>query len=150
MSENYEDLANRSWDEIPEEKLLPTGSWLLRGRNATIQAPKEEGKSPQALFVYEPKGPMDDVSDEELAALGGDYDTSMNRIFVRFWLETGKDYHAVRDHLKKHGVEGKNLAEAMKNFKGSEVIAIIGQRSFTDNMGQTKDENTATNFTPVE
>jgi hypothetical protein len=153
MSDNYEDLANRSFDEIPEEKILPTGSWLLKARSGTIQPPKEAGKPETVLLVYTPVEPMDDVDAEEISALhnGSEYDYNMNRIFVRFYLESGRDVRNVREHLAKHGVtEGKNIKELLKNFRGTQAVAQVGYRQFQNSLGQTIEENTATNFVPAE
>lgn len=148
---DYESLATKSWDEIPDEQLLPGGSWLLRVRSAKRIAPKQDGQSEQLMIVYEPLEPMDDVDGEQLAALnnGVEYDLAMNRIYVKFWLETGKDYHNARAHFQKHGVEGANLEEAIKASKGTQVIAVLGTRTFTNSAGEPQTEQTATSFTPV-
>jgi hypothetical protein len=98
---DYEELANLSWDDVPEIKLLPTGTWKLRGQSATLQPAKSEGGSPSVLFTYVPVEPMADVDDDELAELhnGGEYDYSLNRIFVRMWISDGRDRFTVKNHV---------------------------------------------------
>ena len=147
---DYADIVQQSWDEIPEVKVLPAGSWLLRGRNATYQPAKGEG-SPSVLFVYGVKEPMDDVDNAELAKLGTDYDVEANKIFTRFFIGDNSDWDKVRKHLEKHGVttKGQSISDSLKGFQGSQVIAYVDQRSFTNNAGQPQVENTASNFTPV-
>lgn len=153
MTDSYEDIADRSWDEIPEEKTLPGGSWLLRGRSASYKPAKDDNSSPAILFIHTAKEPMDDVDDEELQALGADYDIGQNRIFTRFYLETGRDYKRVRDFLEVHGVEidpKKSIKETLPAFKGTQAIAVLTSRSFTRNDGTTAEENVASQFTKVE
>lgn len=147
---DYADIVKGSWDEIPEVQVLPTGSWLLRGRNATYQPAKGEG-SPSVLFVYGVKEPMDDVDNTELSKLGDNYDVEANKIFTRFFIGDNSDWDKVRKHLEKHGVstKGKSIADSLKEFQGAQVIAYVDQRSFTNNAGQSQTENTASNFTPV-
>jgi hypothetical protein len=154
MSDNYEDLLDKSFDEIPEPQVLPVGSWRLEGRNATFQAPKEAGKSATVLFVYKAKEPMDDVDEDELAKLGEDYDYGLKPIFVRIWLESGADFDKVRKHLKNHGISlegGKSIKDILKeDFRGTEVIASLDKRSFVNGVGEEQEENTATMFVPAE
>lgn len=149
---DYADILKQSWDELPELVPLPQGSWLLRARGASYQPAKDADKSPTVTFIYSAKEPMDDVSQEELEALGSNYDVSSNRIFARFFVSDGADWDAVRKHLAKHGVEvkGKTIEESLKAIKGTEVIAYLGQRTYTNNAGQDVVENNPSNFTAVE
>jgi hypothetical protein len=152
MTEKYEDILNRSWDEIPVPKLLPVGSWLLRGRNVALFPPKEEGQSMRVAFFYEAKEPMDDVSEKELAELGDDYAYSENDIVKQFFINRNKDWDAVRKHLALHGIDGagKTQADTFKEFKGAEVISYLTTRTFTDASGNTKVDNDPTSFAKVE
>lgn len=149
---SYEAILDKAWDEIPESKVLPTGSWLLKCRNAVYQPAKSADKSPSVLFVYAAKEPMDDVSDEELAELGDGYDVSDNRIFTRFWIETNRDWDSVRNHIKKHGVEveGTSIKDSLAAVKGHEVVAVLGTRTYEDATGEMKVDNTTSMFAPVE
>ena len=147
---DYEAILNKSWDEIPPVKVLPTGSWLLRGQNATYQEGKGDN-SPSVLFVYKAKEPMEDVSTDDMDALGPEYDVSANRIFVRFFISDNADWDKVRKHLAKHGVDvHTSISDSLKAFKGTEVVAYLGTRTYTDNAGEEQEDNTASSFTPVE
>lgn len=153
MSENYEDLLDRSFNEIPKPKTLPGGSWRLKGRNASILEPKEAGKSRQVMFVYTATEPMEDVDDDALSALGEGYDYGLKPIFVRFWLQEGADYDNLRKHLAKHGIDVETdtpVKEILKEqFRGTEILATLDTRSFVNSVGDEQEENTASNFTPV-
>ena len=140
--DNYEEILSRGWDEIPEVRPLPTGSYLLKGRGAKYHPAKGDG-NPSILFVYTPMEPMDDVDDAELKALGANYDIKGNRIFYRAWLETGADWDTVRKHLAKHGIEtkGKNISDSLGAFKGTEVVAHLGVRNYTNGAGDLVTEN---------
>lgn len=149
MSEDasYEDILNQSWDDIPEIKPLPVGSYLLRGRNASYK-PGKGDTSAYFMFVYSVKEPMSDVNDEELAELGNNYDVTENRIFHRIWVETGADMDAVRRHLVKHGVntDGKSLGDSLKDFKGREIVAYLDTRTYENAAGEVVVTNDAANF----
>lgn len=149
---DYADILSQSWDEIPEAKTLPQGSYLLRARSASYQPAKDVDKSPAVLFVYSAKEAMEDVDADEIAKLGDNYDIGANKIFSRFFVADKSDWDNVRKHIAKHGVDLKGLTieESLKAVKGREVIAFLGQRSFTTNAGEAKEENVPSNFTPVE
>lgn len=146
-----EEILNRSWDEIPVPKLLPVGSYLLKTRNASYLAGKDEN-SPKALFFYVPKEAMDDVDGAALDDLGADYDFNANQIVFTKWLESPKDWDELRQHLAKHGVstEGRSLKETLKDVKGTEVIAYLNTRNFQNRAGETVTENNPTAFVKVE
>lgn len=150
--EKYTDILNRSWDDIPVPKLLPVGSWLLRGNNVAMFPPKEDGQAIRIAFFYQAKEPMDDVSTEELTALGEDYSYSENDLVKQFFINRSKDWDAVRKHLDLHGVstEGKSQADTFKEFKGTEVIAYVGTKTFQNAAGETRTDNDPTAFTRVE
>lgn len=154
--EGYADILNRSWDEIPETQVLPGGSYLLKALRATYIGAKAADQNDCILFIYSPHQALDDVDTDELAALNQEgkeeYDISGNRIFARFWLETGADWDKVRKHMSKHGVDtaGRSIKQTLEAMKGTEVYAYLGSRTFTDNMGEVRQENTPENFATVE
>lgn len=152
MADNYQDILKRSWDDIPEPKLLPTGSWLLKGKNVAVFPPREEGQAMRVGFFYEAKEPMDDVSADELASLGSDYSYAENDIVKQFFINRNKDWDSVRKHLALHGIEteGKTQDETFKAFKNSEVVAYLGTKTFTTGQGETKTDNDPTSFAKVE
>lgn len=152
-STDYQSILNESWNNIQESIVLPVGSWLLRCRNASIQPSKSAEGNPSALFVYEPKEPMADVSEEALKELGADYNFSENRVFFRIWLETGADKDGLRKHLAKHGVntEGMTIGESLKAVKGTEIVAYLQQKQITNKQtGDTRVENDPQNFVVAE
>lgn len=148
---DYIDIATTSWDEIPEKKTLPVGTYLLRARSAKYNEPKEEGKNGSVVFVYEPRMPMDDVNDDDLAELGQDYDLANNTIFYRIWIERQTDWQTVKKHLAKHGVDvSGSIQDSFDAVKGKEVLAYLSTRTFTNGAGETVEDNDASNFAPVE
>ena len=146
----YSDILKKSWDELPEPQVLPTGSWRLRLSNATYQPAKSADKTDVVLFVYSPQEPMADVNESELAALGAEYDVQSNRIFSRFFVADNADWQRVRKHIIKHGIkaEGK-IEKSLKDLKGTDVVAFLTQRTFTTDAGDTVTTNEAQNFAPV-
>jgi hypothetical protein len=151
MSDDYVDILNKSWDDIPEPKMVPVGSFRLKGVNAKYMEAKDGDKNDALLFVYAPMEPQADVDPEELEELG-DYDISQNRVFARFWLETANDWDGVRRHLAKHGIEsgGRTIKETLAAFKGSEVIAYLDHRTFVNSVGETQIESDPKQFAPVD
>lgn len=151
MSSDFENIMNGSWDEIPEKKLLPKGSWLLEVRSASGKESTEEGKSDQVIFVYTAKEPMDDVDAEALAELGSDYDFSANRLFVRFNVEDKADWDNVRKHIEKHGVstKGMSVPDAFKALRKKQVVAYLTQESYVNKAGEEITDNRAQQFTPI-
>lgn len=148
---NYEDILNRSWDNIPKDQLLPEGSWLLRGQNATFQKAKTEDQSDRFLFVYQVKEPMSDVDAQALQSLG-DFDITSKQVFFTLFVQRPKDWDIVRAHLAKHGVpvSGVSIQDSLKAFKGTEVIAYLGTKTFTSKQtGEVVTDNDPTVFEPV-
>lgn len=153
MTDNYTDIMQTQWNDIPEPQVLPVGSWRLRLRNANFVVAKEEGQNSKFLFFYVPQEPMADVDEAELAALGSEYDISENDVVHTIWVERKRDFDKVRKHLLIHGIEvnpDQSIEETLKGARNAEVVAYLGQRSFTTRGGETVTENQPTNFVPVE
>jgi len=155
MSDPTKEVLKRQWSDAPHEELLPNGNYLLRGRNATYRPSSNADNSDQILFAYGVKEPMSDVDDEELAAIGypNDYDVGQNEIFYRLWFDPqkGRDWDNLKAHLVKHGIDPKgNLEDSLKQFKGTEIVGTIEQRTYTDKAGQVHPVNDAVGFSPVE
>lgn len=148
---DYTDILKTSWDEVPEPKTLPVGSYLLRGSNISFQKAKEEGKNPTVMMVFQPKEAMDDVSQDELQALGANYEVAENSIFHRVYIERKSDWDKVRKILVKMGVplEG-SLEESFKHFRGAEVIGYLDVNNYTDKDGNAKTQNVIKEFAPLE
>ncbi len=152
MSETYESILDKQWDDIQKPEVLPVGSWLLQGRNAVHQPAKSADGNERILFVYSVKEPMDDVDEDALEALGADYDYTENRVFASFWLETGRDLDAVRNHLGKHGVDtkGQSIKESLVAFKGTQVVSYLDQKTYDNAAGETVQDNNPTSFAALD
>lgn len=150
---DYNDLLNTAWDEIPEIKLLPTGSYLLKGKNASFQAPKQEGQNAKVLFFYIPVDAIE-VDAEALAELGDDYDISENQVVYTIWIENSGDWNKVREHLAKHGIEdgSQSIGDSLKkSFRGTQVVGHIDIDTYTPKGGgETRIQNKVDNFAAVE
>lgn len=153
MAETYEDILNTGWGNIPRPKLLPIGSYVLKGKTATYQPPKSADKSPVVLFIYSVGEPMEDVDSDAFEALGSDYDPSVNSIFHREYVDTAEGWNRVINHLAKHGVNADDYdtkAEAFKAFRGTEVVAYLGQDAYVNAAGEQVVSNRASQFSPLE
>lgn len=144
------DILNRTWDEMPQEQILPVGNWRVKGKNMAYVLPKEEGKNPRVVAFITPVEPMDDVDIEKLRDLGEDYDFTTNQVTWTKWIERPKDWEGVKSLLSKFGVSSEGtLKEQMKAFKGHEAIAYLDQGSFKTRDGETVLENQPKDFAPL-
>lgn len=152
MSDTYESILDKQWDDVQQSAVLPVGSWLLQGKNAVHQPAKSADGNERILFVYSVKEPMDDVDEDALADLGADYDYNENRVYASFWIETGRDLDAVRNHLIKHGVDvkGKTIKESLEGFKGTQVVSYLDERSYTNAGGEVVTDNNPTSFAALD
>lgn len=157
QDDSYEAIAETSWDDIPEPRVLPKGTWKLKGKNAK-RMPGGEGSNPYVLFFYKPVEPMSDVDDADLDALGKDYDFNINDLSFRIYTETSADFKKVEKFLAKHGIvpakseetgKAEGIDATLKKFKGAEVLSVLGKRTFKDNTGELRTDNTLTAFASV-
>ena len=150
MVESYDDILDRSFDDLQDDKTLPGGLWVLRLRNAHFMTPREEGQSAQVLFFYHPIEPTDDVDQDELDALGDDYDVTENQIVFKVWIDGNRAWKDLMRHLKKHsGVDwdAGSIREVLKTgVKGSEVVSRLGERTYENTFGELVTENVASDF----
>ena len=158
--EDYETIGDMSWDDVPDPKVLPKGPWVLAGKNAKRMPGRagEDGKSdssPYVLFFYKAVEPLVEVDDDELAALGDEYDVQINDLTFRIYIETKADYRKVEAHLAKHGIvagvseetgKKESIDATLKRFKNSRVIGVLGQRTFKDRTGDLRTDNTIGSF----
>lgn len=154
-TEQDEDLGNiidRAWDDMPEEQLLPVGSYLLSVRNLAYVPPKDSGNG-KVIAFFIPKAAKDDVDEDALAELGAGYDITQNEVTATFWIERNRDWQPVRDLLKAAGVDmegGLSIKESFKAARKGEVVGYVDTRSFTRANGETVTQNVATQFSAAE
>ena len=150
---DYADILNRSFEDLDKEKLLPVGGYLLKGKSASLFPPREEGQSARMVFFYTVKEPMDNVDETELAALGEGYDFGENEVSYQIWVEKGRDWAKVRKHLAKHGLDVSDkvtIADALKEFRGTEVAGEIDLDTYTTQAGDEETKNKIVAVSAVE
>jgi len=144
---DYESISKLTWDSIPEVKLLPTGTWLLKCRGTKYQPPKDADKSAQVVFIYEPIEPQDDVDDAAITMLGPKYNYSENRIFHRMWAKSASDWDKIGKHLALHGITDirANYADpydAVKAAKNCDVLGYVIEETFNSKKtGKSEPQN---------
>lgn len=151
---DYNDILDRTWDDIPEPKLLPGGGWLVVGKTVGLVKPKEDGQSLKVLFTLKAKEPIN-VASEELDELG-DYDITINDLQYTVYVESAADWDKVRKFLGIFGVEmsGRIVNEDgklsfAKAFNGAEAVAEVGQRNYENKDGDVIWQNTLSKFQKV-
>lgn len=155
MADKYGDLLKRSWDDLPQPApYLPEGTWLLKGRNvAYFPADEENDKSERVVLFFEPLEPMDDVKQEELDALGPNYDYANNDVTKQFYINRAKDWVEVRKILNLMGIEteGQTQEDSFKAFKGAKVLAYLSIKTFQNKRtGERVITNDPVNFAEAE
>lgn len=153
MSEDYDDILNKSFDDLQDDKVLPTGDWILRLRNGAFVPPREQGKSGKVLFFYRVVEPGDDIDPSDLDALGDNYDYTENEVVFTVWVEGSKDWKDVRNHLRKHkGVDfdGTILDVVKKGARGAEVLARLDEETYENSFGEIVPRNKAGNFRALD
>lgn len=151
---DYDDLLNMTWDGIPEPQLLPDGGWLLTAKNAAFVKSKEADKSHKILYSYSAKAPVA-VAEDLLDELG-EYDITINDLVYTQYIENAADWDKVRKFVALHGVEmegalfdSNGKLAFNKKFRGTEVVATVGQRSYDNDAGETIWQNTLSKFQKV-
>lgn len=152
MTDDYEALLERTRAETPTLEMLPAGSYRLKARGARFQTARDDDKNDCVMFIYNPMEPLEDVDIEQLSALG-DYDITQNKLYFRIYIEGESDWGKFWTHIDKHGlIQGPEATrkQAMKDVKGSEIIAFLEQRTFQSKAGEMIDTNDPVNFASVE
>lgn len=153
---DYEDLLNKSWDEIPDPQNLPSGQWHVKGTNAALVKPREEGQSLKVLLTFRAVRPVNVA--EDLLEEMGDYDFTANDLQYTQYIEGAADLAKLRKLLaKSFGIEveggiidGNGKLSFAKAFRDAEAIAEIGERSYQDSNGNTVFQNTIGKFQAIE
>lgn len=125
--DNYDDILDRSFNEVPMPKDIPLTSYVATCDGAFFVKPKKEGNSPQVLFAFRMNSPVEELDEDEAAELGENYDFSMNRYTRAIWIGEGKDWKTVLEILKTLHVdtEDKTINEALKAAKGKEAVVSL-------------------------
>lgn len=146
VNSGFEALMNRAYDEIPDEVVLPNGTYRLKTRNAAVIPPREAGQNGKFVVFFIAKEALNDVDPADLPD-----DITSAEISATVWLERPRDWKKAFDLLAKIGVdtEGKNLVEAAKAAKGKEVNAAVSTRSYMSN-GATRVSNEAKDFASID
>lgn len=151
---DYGDIIDMAWDDLPEDKLLPTGTWLLGGRNAAY-VKGQQGKNSKVLFFYVAKEPNKGIDPTEYELFIEDYDMNESQVVYTIWIEFNRDWRKVQRHLAIHGITDTtmSLKKSLKAFRGTEVMAHVEPRTYDvtrNGVVESVTENSATNFSPVE
>lgn len=158
MSDDYDDLLNKTWEGIPKPQVLPIGDWLVVGKNAAFIRSKKEGQSNKVLFTTKARQALDNVDEGELEELmASGYDITINDLNHTIYIESDADWNKVRDFLAVFGVElegrlfdDKGKLAFNKAFRGAEAITFLEQRNWEDDAHTVHWDNKMTNFRPVE
>lgn len=160
MSE-YTGLLSTQWDDIPEPKLWPKGTYRLKVAGEPKQGKikgKDDREWEKLTIVLKHVEPMSDVDDEALAEMG-DYDFSADIMTKEFLLGSKRDLDKVRKHLTNYGfefddagkeTEGRSLPEVLAALKDREVLGYVEPRSYVSRDGEPKETNSVTGFAKVE
>lgn len=129
-----DDILNQAWDELPEEKILPGGDWLLKSKNAAFIKSKDADKSDKVLFFVTAVEPGESVDEERLAELG-DYDVSISALNAQVYIEKPSDWKKkIVPILEAFGVEmeGKTIGQALKAFKNGRAMGTLTEETYED------------------
>lgn len=149
MSGDFENIMTRTWDEIPEPSLYPTGTWRLR----IVSSFKGEDDNGHDTFTFYFVGveALNDVDPGELAEAQEGLDGV--RVQNRFVIESVADLDKMRKFLTMAGVDTRGLTpeESAKEAKGHELLGYIRTKSYqSKKTGKTETINTVAQFAPVD
>lgn len=136
---DFEELLNKSFDEIPEEvPLVPAGTWTLQGIGNSYKE-ASDGMPAQASLGFTLAAPTDDVDPDKLAAFGDNWKGM--RFWKRYRFESVAEIVALKNDLKKLGIEGsaslKDMLTNSKLIRGRQVLGSVGIASYkSKNRGQ--------------
>lgn len=145
---NIDDILNMAIDELKPPPPTPEGIWRLQAKRGFITQPRDASTSPRAVFIYKPVEPIE-VDPDELAALEPD---ALEAAEVQFsmWLDDPRALLVdVPMHLRKHegaDLEGSLREVLQRGIRGSEVIAEVYHRRYTNSAGDEVVSVEARNF----
>lgn len=153
MAKTYAEVLNRAWDDIPQPKNLPDGSWLLRLKNVGFFAgDKEKETYDRVTFFVEPREAMDDVRPEDITALGEDYDLSNSDFPVQVTIFRDRDWQKVLKILGFFNVKpekGESQIDTFKRATGAEAIGYVTTRRYQNKQGIEEEVNDVTGWASV-
>jgi len=149
---DYDSILNTMMDEVEAPPLVPVGTWVLKAAFASFKEADNAEDPDIVLFGYDPESAEEDVDPDEAATA----DTGQ-RLWQRFQInKTSKksDLFRIRQHIEKHGIDmsGRTLGQALDALNKSKPVvrALVGVRTYTNNIGQVVTTNTTKNFTSVD
>lgn len=151
---DYDDILDRSWDEIPEAKQLPVGTYRLKAISGKY-TPGDGNLSPRVNITLITVEPVD-VDADDIAELGEDYPFSENIMNHVVWLSENRDYRNFALLLGKFGVDldGMGIQETLRDIKNivknREILAYVEPDSFVAKSGEEVHGNKPTSFAPIE
>lgn len=149
-TETFEGLLAQTVEDIEAPKPLATGTWLLKAMGATYKEAGENSKE-MVIFIYTPVEPQEDVELEGVDPA----DWQGTKIFYRFYVDSKQDVFNLRRMLEKHGIDmsgGVTVGDALKAVGKDKpsIFAVVGIRTYTNNVGEVVADNTLKGFAPVE
>lgn len=124
---NFEDILDRSVDDVQEPQTLPMGTWrfnIISGK--VMKNNNDKGPIGDYLFTAVPVEAMDDVAEVELEALGDAMEST--RVFhkIPIW-DRSSEWAVVKflNLLEYEFEEGDKLSESAAKAKGYEFTAYV-------------------------
>jgi hypothetical protein len=148
---DFEDLLDKSFDDIAEPPLVPTGGWIIQGIGNNYK-PASEGEAAKVNLGFTLVRPTDDVDPEKLAEVGDEWKGM--RFWKRYTMEGPQDRWAITRDLRTLGVEGSaSLKEMLRNgklIKGRQAVGVVGVNSYTRANGDRVTESRINSILPFE
>lgn len=149
---DFESLLSMTADTVPEPKLVPTGTWTLKGKK--IIAKEGDGSTDliaRFTVLFNAVTPHEDVDEDEAA--GGEW--KGEAIFHDIRIEKKSDMGQLVKLLGVAGIDTEegNVADWIKEFNANKpsVIATVSKRTWTDkNTGDLRSANSLKGFTAVK
>jgi hypothetical protein len=124
---SFQDILDRSVDEIEEPGTLPSGTWRFQIISGKLkEGTRDNGPEAEALFTLKPLEPLDDVNEVELEAFGEQLDGTRAFHKIAIW-DRRSEWDVIR-FLNTAGVEleqGAKLGDSVAASKNYEVTAYV-------------------------
>lgn len=149
---DFESLLSMTADTVPEPKLVPTGTWTLKGKKIIAkEGDGSNGVLARFTVVFNATTPHEDVDEEETA--GGEW--KGEAIFHDIRIEKKSDMSQLVKLLGVAGIDTEEgtVSDWIKAFNSAKpsVIATVSKRTWTDtNTGDLRSANSLKGFTAVK